>query len=454
MGFLDDIEPPTPPPLPFTGPRVPPSTSYAAAALRDELNNVANAAEGQRNQTLVASAFSLRSLITAGTLDEATVINDLYGAARAAGLDDREIETTIRSGFAGSDAKVGARTVPERQVTPAHTVNAVAEPQSPRLSQFGSRLLTPHAIRNMPEPEPLIGNVLNRGTTALLYGKWGTSKSFIALDWACSLATGRRWQDRTTEKVKVLYVVAEGAAGFAGRLDAWETAWRTKVGDGAMKFLPVPVNLMSRDVDLLVEEVKSSGFEFIVFDTLARCTVGAEENSARDVGIVIDSMTRIVDATPDHRGAVLGVHHTGKDAKTLRGSSAYEGGVDTVYFVERDNHIHLRCQKQKDGPDNDRHTLRLAQIDGTGSCVVEGVSGVSVEDEAASVELLKKIFTEMFSETGVSSSELRNVAVEQGMSHSLFYRARGELMRDGWITSTGSGPRGFFEVSAGRTESQ
>lgn len=421
-----------------------PSEPYAAAALRDELDKVATAPEGTRNATLNTAAFNLGSLIKAGALDEMTVVDDLVVAARSAGLDDREIDATIHSGLSGADAKVGARTIPEHPLTPSPLVENFAL-SSP--SQFRGRFLTPTDIRNLPEPQPLIGNVLNRGTTALLYGKWGTSKSFIALDWACSLATGRQWQGRPTEKVKVLYVVAEGVSGFAGRLDAWETAWRTKVNDGVIAFLPIPVNLMTQDVDRLAEEVKSGGFEFIVFDTLARCTVGAEENSSRDIGIVIDSMARLMDATPNHRGTVLGVHHTGKDAKTLRGSSAYEGGVDTVYFVERDHNINLRCQKQKDGPDTDRHTLKLVPIEGTDSCVVEAVSGDTAEDDAASVRLVKEIFAEMFSETGVSNSELRSIAVEQGLSQSSFYRARGELIRDGWITSTGSGARAFFELS-------
>ena len=61
--------------------------------------------------------------------------------------------------------------------------------------------------------------------------------------------------------------------------------------------------------------------------------VGADENSARDCGLVVDALTRLRKATPDGRGCVLGVHHTGKDAKTFRGSSAFEAGAgaDTVY---------------------------------------------------------------------------------------------------------------------------
>jgi hypothetical protein len=95
-------------------------------------------------------------------------------------------------------------------------------PDEPTTPVLVDRLLTRSALRSLPDPQPLIDNVLDQGTTALLYGKWGTAKTFIALDWAASVATGKAWQDRTTEQCRVLYVVGEGAFGFKGRIDAWE----------------------------------------------------------------------------------------------------------------------------------------------------------------------------------------------------------------------------------------
>jgi hypothetical protein len=79
---------------------------------------------------------------------------------------------------------------------------------------YADHLLTRSALRKLPDPEPLINNVLDQGTTALLYGRWGTAKTFIALDWAASVATGRPWQGRKTVQRRGLYVVAEGAFGF------------------------------------------------------------------------------------------------------------------------------------------------------------------------------------------------------------------------------------------------
>lgn len=63
---------------------------------------------------------------------------------------------------------------------------------------------------------------------------------------------------------------------------------------------------------------------------------------------------------------VLGVHHAGKDRKTLRGSSAFESGVDTVYSTSGDEGvIPLTREKRKDGPEHDHHVFKLDLIMGT-----------------------------------------------------------------------------------------
>ena len=133
------------------------------------------------------------------------------------------------------------------------------------------------------------------------------------------------------------------------------------------------------DVNNLMALIDWGGYSFVVLDTLARCMVGADENSAKDCGIVVDRMTRLLACTPGGRGVVLGVHHAGKDGKTLRGSSAFESGVDTVYFSERDDQdvILLSREKRKDGPENDTHQLKIEPMPGTGSAVLSAYRSTS-----------------------------------------------------------------------------
>lgn len=74
-------------------------SGYAASALRAEVERVLNAQPGSRNHALNAAAYSLGQLVAAGVLPDEPTKAALASAARVAGLDDREIHATIRSGL-------------------------------------------------------------------------------------------------------------------------------------------------------------------------------------------------------------------------------------------------------------------------------------------------------------------------------------------------------------------
>lgn len=328
-------------------------------------------------------------------------------------------------------------------VTNIHDIRPPADDGDDEPLRYATKLLTRDGLRALPKPEPLITNVLDKGTVALLYGRWGTLKSFIALDWAASIAAGQVWMGRKTERCKVLYIAAEGAFGLAARIDAWEVGRGSAIGEHDLHILPHPVNLTDpTDVADLIALIDCNGYGFVVIDTLARSMIGADENSARDCGMVVDVLTRLREHTPDGRGCVTGVHHAGKDGKTFRGSSVFEAGADIVYSTSADNGvITLEREKRKDGPVDDRHTLYLHLIDGTGSGVVSVHMGTRKTDRA---ERLLFTFVQHFEKTGASKAELRNVA---GMDSATFYRALNDLLETGALINTGTEKRPFYKPS-------
>jgi AAA domain len=255
------------------------------------------------------------------------------------------------------------------------------------------------------------------------------------------VGTGRSWQGRSTDKARVLYVAAEGAFGLKGRADAWESGWQTTVADDHFDVLPRPVNLTNQaDVREIIALVGWNGYGFVVFDTLARCMVGGDENSAKDCGEVVDALTKVREATPSGRGVVLGVHHTGKDGKTFRGSSAFEAGADTVYAVSLDGAvINLEREKRKDGPRDDMHELRFESIEGTLSGVINRHR--SNGKQGGQTESLLLIFDRNFRDTGASKSDLRAAA---DMAPATFHRAIGGLLRDGLLINQGTAQRPFY----------
>src|SRR4051794_31851873 len=79
-------------------------------------------------------------------------------------------------------------------------------------------------LQRLPDPSWLITGVLPAGGLAVLYGRPGAAKSFLALDWALSVAAGIPWLGCPTEQGHVVYIAAEGKAGLNVRARAWWNA--------------------------------------------------------------------------------------------------------------------------------------------------------------------------------------------------------------------------------------
>lgn len=297
-----------------------------------------------------------------------------------------------------------------------------------------ARLLSRADLATLPEPEPLIGQTVDLRTVAVVAGHYGSLKSFLLLDWACSVATGKDWQGRRVQPGSVLYVAAEGAYGLHHRIEAWEYAWQQQV-DAQLDVLPAPVNLLDRRQVAEVADL-AAGRSLVIVDTLARCMVGADENSARDMGMAVDALYRLRDATDG--GTVAVAHHTGKDRATIRGSSALEAGVDTVYTTEGDaSHMVLKRTKRKDGPLDDELNLHL-QLELESGLIVSR-RGVDMRPTASA---LMSSFVSMFGEVGATKTELRTAS---GMVPSSFHRALKELVAQGLLQNTGSDARPFYK---------
>lgn len=220
--------------------------------------------------------------------------------------------------------------------------------------------------------EWLIEGVIPVGSFTALYGPPGSFKSFIALDIAEAIATGRTWMGRqVTKPGAVLYLAGEGFGGIGARIKACKIHHETAEG-APIYIVRHQLNLRSSAEDFnalmlaVVQLAEQTGIEFslAIVDTLARAFGGGNENDTADMMAFVVSMGKIQEFLSC---ALMVLHHSGKDvAKGMRGSSSLLGAVDTELELLRfDDQMKgvLTVSKQKDGVDNERFGFEMVTVE-------------------------------------------------------------------------------------------
>ncbi|MBP2581633.1 hypothetical protein J3A78_002111 [Streptomyces sp. PvR006] len=305
-------------------------------------------------------------------------------------------------------------------------------PTQKRLAQLQKALVTSAGLDGIPDPVPVIDGVLYLDSLAWLYGKPGSGKSFVALDWAGCVANGMPWQYREAgQGHPVLYLVAEGVSGIKRRVRAWESAFGIPMNN--VTFLPIAVQLLNGiDLAALLLLVAEMRPRLVVVDTQARVTVGADENSNGEMGRVVAAADQIREACG---GCVLMVHHSGKNGLDLRGASAFEGAATSIIKVTKDGeYVEVHSDKQKDVEDFD--TIFLRMVPAENSVVLQGRTGSPDAEEASGNE--KKILDVMRSAFASTAASATNIIDVSGVPKASVYRAIGSLVERQQLVNVGT----------------
>jgi hypothetical protein len=302
--------------------------------------------------------------------------------------------------------------------------NVIRRPKPPAL-----RLLTVAELKKLDKPEWLIEDVMPQGSLAVLYGAPGAGKSFLALDWVLSAAKGEAWVGHGMTQGPSVYIWAEGLGGLVQRIEAWETVNGPASSDSY--FVTEAVQLAPRDsqqVGQLLDIVSAlpDPPKLFVFDTLARCAVGVEENSAKEIGFVIQSADWLRRETG---AAVLLCHHMRKAGESERGSTALRGAADVMMKLDRNQgSLLLSCEKMKDAVPFERCRFVLDEIGE--SCVLrargEPVPNELTPGRRTCLEALHEAATD----DGLSATAWLKTSEEP---ESSFYKIRKELIRAGYV---------------------
>lgn len=302
--------------------------------------------------------------------------------AEGRGIDEfrKKVASTL---IRAREGKIeGIDTPPARPEAPA------AQPEAARAFERQIKIRTLGELRATPPPSFLVADYLIENTFAVLYGAPASYKSFVAMDWALSIAHGVDWNDRPVAQGAVLYLAMEGQAGIATRAEAWHR--ERGLDDAGVPFYAVtqPIGMAMPDapdvlqlrhsIDEVLGGVKPT---LICCDTLARSfssSGGAEENSATDMGMFVrsaDLLREWYDCT------FLTVHHVSK-AGGMRGSSALLGAVDTAMECRREpesDKMKLVVTKQKDVGEAEELWLEAKEVRFTQDAFAQEQSSLVLE---------------------------------------------------------------------------
>lgn len=214
-------------------------------------------------------------------------------------------------------------------------------------------------LDTIPDPDPLIGGILYLDSLAWLIGRPGCGKSLVALDWAGCIGSGLHWSGFRVVQRPVVYVSPESPGGVKLRVRAWESANGRRME--GVHFLPVAPQAQSPGhFQALGEVCREVNAGLIILDTQARVTLGLEENSSKEMGVFIDRLERLRDAT---KACILTVHHTPRGADHLRGSTALEGAAGTIVTAKKDgNVITLAADPDHGGKTKDTEPFRPVDL--------------------------------------------------------------------------------------------
>ncbi len=224
-------------------------------------------------------------------------------------------------------------------------------------------------LENMPPPTWLVHEMIADHGLSVIYGDPGAGKSFIALDMALRLAMCMDWHGTAAKTCGVLYIAGEGARGIGKRVKGWRKEHGMEGIDAPFLLLPVAVQILDdKERAKLIRTIEAAaqraGFPIglTVIDTVSRALAGADENGQEAMSSFVSACGEIQNHIG---GAVIAVHHSGKDKERgMRGSTVLLGGCDASIRITKDGEIvTIKTEKQKDAEEASPIYMTMKKIE-------------------------------------------------------------------------------------------
>ncbi len=232
----------------------------------------------------------------------------------------------------------------------------------------GLHILSYAEMEAMPEPEWLVEGLIQKRSTALMFGKSNSFKSFLAIDIGLSIDTGMDWHGHPVSAGGVLFVATEGANGVGRlRIPAWYQHHNVSEEDRRAFLYPQEICLdAADDVTALIAAMSIRGnFSLVVIDIFGGSMKGSEieDKTAR---AWVHGIQRILRETG---ASVLVIAHTGwQDDTRARMHTHFWGSFDSRLRMEGDKDAltgTLTVERHKDADSTGSWGFRMAQAGGS-----------------------------------------------------------------------------------------
>lgn len=256
------------------------------------------------------------------------------------------------------------------------------------------KLILADRLRDLP-PTEILGDtrLIARGLN-VIFGASGAFKSFYTLDAALRIA----------QTLPVVYVAAEGAGGLFKRVEAW--CQHNEQLPSQLHFICEEINLLdSTHIKELITLAKPIKPSLIVFDTLARCIPGGDENSAKDMGLAVRNSSIIQRYLST---SIAWIHHTNRADRGERGSGAIRGAADAMIELAAngDSIIRVSCSKLKDDEPWVTEEMRFLPVASSGVLVPN--YGDTSKFSAIELQILEFLSLEIFDPVGARAVQITN----------------------------------------------
>lgn len=270
------------------------------------------------------------------------LISTIWNPACEPPWDEDQLEAKVNNAAEYRQNEIGAYAVEDPAVAFVHVQCPTGSEQGSEAKSKPSRFrpLTISEAQNLPKPEWLIPGLLPARGFIVIFGAEKSFKSFLTLDIALGLASGKETFSYCQNSMRpVVYVVGEGQENVIhNHIPAWLLG-RQVTEEPPLYVVPhMPRAIIEEEMRDLVAQIKARDIKpaLLVLDTKSRALPGLDENSSKDVSRFVAAVDHIRE---ELNCAVIAIAHTGKDAsRGARGIHSDVAASDGSLCVER----HLR----------------------------------------------------------------------------------------------------------------